>query len=68
MFKATQDTPHGDWKTQAVREEYMGLRKDETCELVNFWSNFYGRWARVKRADGKMCDVNPEHLVRVRPE
>lgn len=59
---ARETEAHGDWKTQSVREEFMGLRKDESGTLEKVWTNFYGVWARVLKKDGSTCDVRPQSL------
>jgi hypothetical protein len=60
--RAIEKAEHGDWKTQLVRNEFMGLKKDEEGELIKVWDNFYGRWCRVRRKDGKTCDVEANQL------
>lgn len=60
---AIEYAPHGDWKTQSVRDYFMGLNKDETGELVGLMENFYGLFCRVKRSDGKIADLDPSDLA-----
>lgn len=64
--RAVKRAAHGDWKTQLVREHFMGLDAGEEAELVEVFDNLYGRWMRVRRADGQTADVE-SHLLEVLP-
>jgi hypothetical protein len=58
---AVRRVDHGDWKTQSVRKEFMGMEEGESGELVTVWDNFYGRWCRVKIGD-RFTDILPSDL------
>jgi hypothetical protein len=60
--KAIVYAPHGDWKTQSVRDDFMGMRKDETGDLIGIIENFYGMFCRVKREDGYITTIDPRDL------
>ena len=57
---AAKDDEHGDWKTALVRK-FPRLKAGDTAELMEVWTNCYGRWARV-RIDGQVIDVRPSSL------
>lgn len=60
--RAPKRVEHGDWKTQAVRKEFMGLRQGE-CGIINaVFENFEGRFVTVQREDGKEVDCRPSEL------
>lgn len=65
--RAVRKAEHGDWKTQCVKGEFMGLGEGEEAELIEVWTNFYGKWCRVRRSDGKQCDIAPKDLELVLP-
>lgn len=55
------DDAHGDLKTASVRK-FPILRKGESVELREVWTNLYGLWARV-RIDGRDIDVRPSSII-----
>ena len=58
-----KDQGHADWKTVLVfPEKYPTLKKGTQVEFIKEWSNFYGKWARVKTEDGTTYDVEPDSL------
>lgn len=59
---AVRRASHGDWKTQSVRNEFMGMEEGETGELIDVFDNFDGRWCRVRMGDGKTADIKPSDL------
>jgi hypothetical protein len=67
--KAIAHAPHGDWKTQSVCKEFMGMEEGETGDLINVFDNFDGQWCRV-RVDGRghTADVEPKYLVLVKSD
>jgi hypothetical protein len=62
LVKAFERVLHGDWKTQLVREEFMGMQKGETGILLRIFNNFEGQWCTVKLSGGRTCDVAPGSL------
>lgn len=63
LVVAIERAEHGDWKTQLVREKFMGMHQDEVGELVDVFDNCYGRWCRVRLEDGHTADVEPKSLA-----
>jgi hypothetical protein len=68
FVRAVTRTEHGDWKTQLVRDNFMGLNAGEIGEVVEVFSNFEGKWVRVRKDDGKTADVRSESLEVVDAE
>jgi len=60
---SVNDAPHGDFKTQSIRDEFMGLKENEKANLIEIWTNFYGVWCRVKKENGEIADIEPKNLV-----
>ena len=60
---AATTAPHGDWKTQSVRKNFMGLTEGEEAEMVKIWANFYGVWCRVKKQNGDTADIESKDLI-----
>ena len=60
---AANHAPHGDFKTQFVRKEFMGLEEGEEAELIKIWANFYGVWCRVKKQNGDTADIESKDLI-----
>lgn len=67
QVEAVKKVSHGDWKTQSVRDYFMGMQKGESGILEKIFSNFHGTWATVRVADReiKTCDVDPRCLIVV---
>lgn len=61
-FKAVCKAQHQDWKTQLVRDDFMGMEKDEESSLLYIFQNFEGIFCRVKTRTGKVCDILPIDL------
>lgn len=62
FVRAPERVEHGDWKTQTVRKEFMGLMKGECGEVVGVFDNCEGRFVQVQRADGKTVDCRANEL------
>lgn len=62
---ALERQAHGDWKTQSVRKEFMGIEKDQCGMLMSLMFNFDGWWFQIKRPDGKMADLNRGEVLQL---
>lgn len=64
---ATRDVPHGDFKTQAVRDYFMGVKSGQTGRVVGVTENLYGIFVQVQVDDGKggvrVAEVKPQDLT-----
>lgn len=60
--KATKKLSDGDWKTQSVRSEFMGMNEGQEGEVIEIFNNFDGQWCRVKHDNG-ISDVSPTGLI-----
>lgn len=64
--RAPRRVPHGDWKTQLVRKEFMGLEAGEEGILEERWYNYDGEWFSVRRADGQIVDCRARDLFVIK--
>jgi hypothetical protein len=62
--RAKSRISHGDWKTQSVRDEFMGMEVGDVGTLEYIWLNADGWQANVKVGD-KSCDVPTNKLTVV---
>lgn len=62
FVRAPKRVEHGDWKTQSVRKEFMGLMEGECGTVVGVFDNMEGRFVTIERADGKNVDCRPSEL------
>jgi len=62
--KAVRRAWHGDWRTQFVRKQFMGMEEGQEGDVVGVFDNFDGRWCRVS-FDGKTADIAPRDLALI---
>lgn len=63
VVEAVRSAPHGDWKTQLVRKEFLGMEKGQKGVLEEIWSNGEGWWCRVRLPCGRATDIDPRNLI-----
>ncbi|MCG7545406.1 hypothetical protein MHM93_14590 [Pseudoalteromonas sp. MM17-2] len=60
--EAIKRAEHGDWKTQLVHEEFMGMEEGQSGDVIKVFENFEGIWCRVKH-HRRTSDISPSDLI-----